>query len=233
MEAKVRRQCKILHGRKYRPALIALILIAGVSATVAAAEEFSSTKQSRPEKRESYVHHVFGGPQPAVKAAAGAGLSQAKGTPREWGGGVAGYAKRFGSAFGKHVIKGSIHYGVARWRHEELDYRPSEAQGFRRRLQYALLSTVITRKTTTGKRTVATGEIAGAVGSGLISRLWQPASLHTVASGFGSAGISLGADAGFNVVREFWPEIRHPRRHREQKAKAARAAALQRSGSRH
>jgi hypothetical protein len=31
--------------------------------------------------------------------------------------------------------------------------------------------------------------------------------------GFGSAGISLGVDAGLNVVREFWPEIRHPHRH--------------------
>ena len=231
MGAKGQRHRQILHGRKCRSALAAFLVIAGVSATVAAAEEFSSTRP-RQEKRESYVHHVFGGPQPALKAAAGAGISQAKGTPREWGDGAAGYFKRFGSAFGKHVIKGSIHYGVAQWRDEELDYRPSDAHGFRRRLQYALLSTVITRKTTTGKKTVATGEIAGAIGSGLISRLWQPASLHTVASGFGSAGISLGADAGFNVVREFWPEIRHPRRHREQNAKASRAAALRRSRNR-
>jgi hypothetical protein len=236
MGANRQRQRKILHGRIYRPALAALIVIAGVSATVAAAKEFSSTRprQAQREKgqRETYGHHVFGGPEPGLKAAAGAGISQAKGTPPEWGGGAAGYAKRFGSAFGKHVIKGSIHYGVARLRHEELDYHPSDAQGFRRRLQYALLSTVITRKTTTGKKTVSTGEIAGALGSGLISRLWQPASLHTWASGFGSAGISLGADAGFNVVREFWPEIRHPHRRREQKAKASRAAALGRSGSR-
>ena len=147
-----------------------------------------------------------------MKAAAGAGIAQAKGTPYEWGGGVQGYSKRFGSAFGKHLVKGSIQYGVAHLRHEELGYRPSGKQGAWPRLRYALLRTVITRKTTTGASTFSAGEISGVVGSGLISRLWQPASLHTVASGFGSAGISLGADAGYNVVREFWPEIRHPRR---------------------
>ena len=47
-----------------------------------------------------------------------------------------------------------------------------------------------------------------------VSRLWQPARLHTVSSGLSSSGISLGADAASNVVREFWPEIRHPRRRR-------------------
>jgi len=33
-------------------------------------------------------------------------------------------------------------------------------------------------------------------------------------SGFATGGIMLGVDAGSNVVREFWPEIRHPRRRR-------------------
>jgi hypothetical protein len=72
---------------------------------------------------------------------------------------------------------------------------------------------VITHKTTTGKPTIAKGELSGAVGSGLISRLWQPASTRTVAAGFSSAGITLGVDAAGNVVREFWPEIRHPHSH--------------------
>jgi len=46
----------------------------------------------------------------------------------------------------------------------------------------------------------------------LISRAWQPARQHTLGSGLATAGIILGADAGSNVVREFWPEIRHPHR---------------------
>jgi hypothetical protein len=74
------------------------------------------------------------------------------------------------------------------------------------------LATVITHKTTTGKKTLATGEISGTIGSELISRLWQPASTRTVGLGFMSGGITLAIDAGSNVFREFWPEIHHPHR---------------------
>ena len=200
-------------GKRFFAALLLIAApIAGLAADPDTAAAASKTRH------EGFLHHLFAGPTPYLKAAAGAGIAQAKETPYEWGGGVQGYAKRFGSAFGKHLVKGSIQYSVARLRHEELGYRPSGQQDGWPRLRYALMRTVVTRKTTTGARTVSTGEIAGVVGSGLISRLWQPASLHTVASGFGSAGISLGADAGYNVVREFWPEIRHPRRRKQKGA---------------
>jgi hypothetical protein len=98
-------------------------------------------------------------------------------------------------------------------RHEEIDYQPSGLTGVGPRTLYALESTVITHKTDTGKPTVASGEISGAVGAGLISRLWQPAAAKTLAKGFASGGIILGVDAGSHVVREFWPEIRHPKSH--------------------
>ncbi|HEX5227131.1 MAG TPA: hypothetical protein VFW44_05450 [Bryobacteraceae bacterium] len=154
-------------------------------------------------------------PAAIAMAGMGAGIAQATNTPSEWGQGAAGFGKRLGSAFGKHLVKSAIEYPVAKVRHEALGYERSTDPRFRPRLEHALLATVYTRKTTTGQKTVNTHEIAGAVGSGLISRLWQPASVRTVSAGFGSAGITLGVDAGTNVVREFWPEIRHPHRHVE------------------
>jgi len=228
---KKRRQHPARAGRNYRCVypgawILASLLFVTFPIVAVAADPDEEVPKSQVPKQESYLHHVFGGPGPALKSAAGAGIGQAKGTPYEWGGGVAGYAKRLGSAFGKHIVKSSIQYSVAHLRHEELGYRPSGKEGAGPRLRYALVSTVITRKTTTGKRTVSTSEIASVLGSGLISRLWQPASLHTVASGFGSAGISLGADAGYNVVREFWPEIRHPRRSKQKNATALTAPDL-------
>lgn len=152
-------------------------------------------------------------PAAVAMAGVGAAVSQATNTPSEWGQGAAGFGKRFASAFGKHLVKSGIEYPVARLRHEALGYERSSDPRFRPRLEHALLATVYTRKTTTGKKTVNTHEIAGAVGSGLISRLWQPASVRSVSAGFASAGITLGADAGMNVAREFWPEIRHPHHH--------------------
>ncbi len=160
-----------------------------------------------------YAKHELG-PKAVVMAGAGAGINQATNTPREWGQGAAGFGRRFGSAFAKHVVQKGIQYPVARMLHEEISYRPSGKHGFGPRMKYALMGVVVTHKTNGNHgRTVNAGEISGAVGSGLISRLWQPASVRTVGAGFGSAGVSLGVDAGLNVVREFWPEIRHPHRH--------------------
>lgn len=144
-----------------------------------------------------------------AQVGAGAGIQHIRNAPHEWGGGVAGFGKRLGSAVGEHVVKNTIEFSVASIRHEELGYCRSGKTGFGPRLKYALVSTVVTRKTTTGKRTPAVGRMSGAFGSGLVSRLWQPARLRTVGSGFASGGIMLGADAGIHVAREFCPEKRH------------------------
>jgi hypothetical protein len=148
----------------------------------------------------------------ALRATAGAAIGQAFDSPRQWGRGSAGFGKRVGSMWGKHAVKTAVEFPVAAVRHEDLRYHRSNQRGFGKRLRHALVSTIVTRKTTTGKRTVASGRISGNVAAGFISRLWQPVALHTAASGASSAGIGLGADAAANIVQEFWP--RHPRRAR-------------------
>lgn len=180
---------------------------------------------SQPDGK-TYIKHSLS-PGAIGAAAAGATITQGTNTPSEWGQGAEGFAKRFGSAISKHLVKRAIQYPVAKAFHEELGYRRSDKTGFGPRLKYALVSTVITHKTTNGKATVAKGEIAGAFGSGLISRLWQPASTRTIGLGFTSGGITLGVDAAGNVIREFWPEIRHPHTHgiNENKARVAPGAS--------
>ena len=126
------------------------------------------------------------------------------------GRGGAGFGKRLGSAAGTHIIKNSIQYGVAGLRHEDLHYHRSSKKQFGPRLKHALVSTVVDRKTTTGKKTVAAGRISGAMGSGAIASTWAPAA----AGGAATGGISLGATATTNVAREFWPRKKHrPHRH--------------------
>jgi hypothetical protein len=183
-----------------------IALILALSVGVEAAEV------ARHPYRRQWAHAMFG-PRALVRTAAGAALQQARNSPHEWGRTLSGFGKRAASGFGKHAINTSVEYAVAAARHEDLRYYPPREGGFGPRLRHALVSTVVTRKTTNGERTVAAGRISGSVASGFISRLWQPASLRTAGSGASSAGIALGADAGANVVREFWPEIRHPRAH--------------------
>ncbi|MGB6945781.1 MAG: hypothetical protein WBE37_25510 [Bryobacteraceae bacterium] len=192
-----------------RPGAVALIVfLAGETSA------FASQNPDQPTTRQ-YIKRSLS-PLAVVRAGVGAAVTQATDTPHEWGQGAAGFGKRLGSAFAKHLVKKAIQLPVARLLHEEIGYRRSDQQGFRPRLQHALLATVITYKTTNGKKTIAVDEIAGAFGSGLISRLWQPASVRALSYGFLSGGITLGVDAGTNVLREFWPEIRHPHGHHQQ-----------------
>jgi hypothetical protein len=191
---------------------VAILIILPLSAGLAFSVPPHSGNDPEKSTRKRFVKHTFG-PEAVGMAGAGAGINQAANTPGEWGQGAAGFGRRFASGFGKHIVHNAIKYPVAKFLHEEFGYRPSNKEGFKPRLKYALLSTFITHKTTTGQPTPNVGEISGAVGSGLISRLWQPKSVASIGHGFTSAGITLGVDAGLNVVREFWPEIRHPHSH--------------------
>lgn len=192
--------------------LLALSVLLGpvptASAQILPFEAANKSPKSNSRTWRNKVLSPSGYMQPVI----GALVRHARNSPEEWERNWGGLGKRLGSATARHAIKNTIKYGVGSLLHEELHFRSSGKTGFGPRLRYALLSTVITRKTTTGNRTLAVGEISGVLGGALISRLWQPLRLKTVGSGFTTAGATLGSDAIYNVVREFWPEIRHPRR---------------------
>jgi hypothetical protein len=155
--------------------------------------------------RTKYKRDTFGRGA-AARVGVGAAVGTARNSPHQWGRGAGGLGKRMASGFGTNVVKNTIEFGVAGARHEQMGYQRSGKKGFGPRLGYALTSTVITHKTTTGKRTPAVGRISGAFGSGLISRVWQPAGMRTVGGGLATGGVMLGVDAGTHVAREFWPE---------------------------
>ena len=145
------------------------------------------------------------GPRALARSAAGATIGQIRNRPHEWGGGVGGFVKRFGSSLGTHAVKGTIQLGVGAWRHEDQRYYRSNLNGTWPRLKYAVVNTFVVHRKQKPGRTAAVGRLSGAFGAGLISRVWQPASTAGVGLGLASGGISVGADVGINVAREFWP----------------------------
>lgn len=168
---------------------------------------FGAMKKPAHQYRHEYLEHTFG-KKAIAPVATGAVGREVIDSPHQWGRGASGFGKRVGSSFGINVIKNSIQYPIAAIRHEDLHYYRSDKTGFFPRLKHALVSTVITRKTTTGRKTVASGRIAGSLGSGIVATSWAPAGF-SVAGGAATGGISLGVAAGTNVAREFWP--RHHR----------------------
>ena len=155
--------------------------------------------------RQHWKHSTFGkGALGGV--AAGAGMGQLRGHPRNYGGGAAGFGKRLGAGMATHSVKTTVEHAVAAPLHEDLHYHRSTKSGFGPRLGHALKSTVITSSTKSGKRQPAVGRLSGHAAAGAVSQ----GVLHA-GSGAATAGVGLGAEGGANVAREFWP--RHNSRH--------------------
>ena len=180
--------------------VVAVLCVVSLAGAASPASEKRSTLR---EYRKKIIN-----PEAAARAAAVAGINTARNVPHEWGGGVAGFGKRAASAFGQHIVKGTIEMGVGAWHHENLSFQPSNLQGTWPRLKYAVKGTFIVPRTDKPGKTVALGRISGNLGAGIISRAWQPASSASLGAGIASGGIGLGADVGVHVAREFWPRHR-------------------------
>jgi hypothetical protein len=173
-----------------------------------AADARAITPQSRHPYRSHWKHATYG-KRAVAKVGAGAAFAQVRHHPRQYGGGTAGFGKRVGAGFATHAVKTTVEHAVAAPLHEKLHYEKSRKRGFGPRLRHALVSTVVTRNTRTGKHTPAAGRISGHAAAGAVSQ-----GLLSAGSGASTAGVGLAADAGANVAREFWPRHHHHRRHR-------------------
>src|SRR5262245_51248512 len=66
----------------------------------------------------------------AIKVGAGATFAEFRNVPEEWGRGPGGFGKRLASGFARNIIKNGIEVGVGSALHEQLNYQPSQKQGF-------------------------------------------------------------------------------------------------------
>lgn len=153
-----------------------------------------------------YLHDTVG-PETLTSLAAGAGIAHARNHPSAWEQGMAGYGRRYGSRFGKHLVDHTIRLAVESARGEDSRYFPSPRRETWSRIGHAVRQTFLAR-TEDGKQTIAVGRLAGTLGGGLVSRSWHPKGHDSFVDGLQSGGISFGFDVGMNVFHEFWPDIR-------------------------
>lgn len=181
-----------------------------------------STRHRHPY-RQHWKRATFG-KRALAGVGARAGVAQLAHRPSKWGGGATGLGKRAGAGLATHGVKTTVEHAVAAPLHEDLHYHRSNRHGFGPRLGHALSSTVVTRNTRTGKRTPAIGKLSGHAAAGAFSQ----GALHAGA-GASTAGIGLGAEAGANVTREFWPRNRHYQAH-SRRTRSTRFAAVRHPG---
>jgi hypothetical protein len=164
------------------------------------------TPMNHNERFHNYLSNVFGY-EVILRSAVGAGIRQANGIPEEWGGGANGYGKRFASGMSQHFVSGTLQYGISSVLHEDNRYFPSGQTGTFRRLTYAVKSTVLARHDN-GKQYFSISHISGTAGGAFISRTWSPPSVSDARHGAVSFGVSMSYGMGFNVFREFWPDVK-------------------------
>jgi hypothetical protein len=159
-------------------------------------------------RSERFSHYLIGlgDPEAILRSAASGGIRQAENSPKEWGGGAEAYGERVGSAFAQHFIENTLRYGISSALHEDNRYFASGQSGFFRRTKYAVKGTLFARHDN-GEQYFSFSRIGGAAGGAFISRLWQPRSTNSAGDAATSFGFVMAADIGFNVVREFWPDL--------------------------
>ena len=198
------------------------ILCGAVASTVGAADGDSHVAISAPpaqfapltssERLSNYLGGLIDW-ETVVSSAASAGISQAEGHPKEWGGGAEGFGLRVGDTYAYHFVDRTFRYGLSAALHEDNRYFASGQTGFWKRTKYAIKSTFLARHDD-GSQHLSISRFGGAAGGAFVSRIWQPRSRTTAGDGAVSFGITMGSDVGFNVFREFWPDLKR-RFHRE------------------
>jgi hypothetical protein len=137
-----------------------------------------------------------------------AGLSMAERQHSTFGNGPAGYGKYYGGAFADQAIGDLMTealFPVAL--HQDPRYFVKSNGGFWKRTGYAISREAVTRNDD-GRNHFNVSELGGNAVAAGISNLYYPASDRSLASTADKWGEQIGLDAFFNVLKEFWPDVR-------------------------
>jgi len=143
-------------------------------------------------------------------AAIFAGLAQAQNDPKNWGRESWGpFTKRFAASFADQTDENMMTEAVVpALLKEDPRYFRLGSGSFLRRTSYAVSRIGVTR-TDGGGTTFNFSEIVGAGASSAISNLYYPPADRTLSKNLSQWGILVGEDAFFNLLKEYWPDIRH------------------------
>jgi hypothetical protein len=137
-----------------------------------------------------------------------AAASQIQNADPSLGRGASGFGKRFALEFADITVENYLTTAILPvWLHQDPRYFRLGRGNPWHRLGYALSRIVVTRgDAATPQFNVS--EIGGAAAAAGLYNLYHPASDRTLANTLESCGLQIGFDAGFIVMREFWPDVR-------------------------
>jgi len=143
-----------------------------------------------------------------LTAAGFAGLYQIENENPEFGQGVKGYFKRYASSFADQAIGNMLTEGVLpSLLHEDPRYFRQGKGSVLHRTGYALTRILVTR-TDAGTNRFNFSEVVGNSLAVAISNIYYTQDREALDNAQ-RLGLQLGTDAISNVLKEFWPDIKH------------------------
>ena len=142
-----------------------------------------------------------------LSAGLDAGIDQASDRDPSFGQGPAGYAKRFGADLADRVSsKFFKDFAYPAIFHEDPRYYRLGQGSAGKRLLHAAEHLFIAHQPD-GTRMFNYSEWLGTITSAALTNLYHPGNKHTVGPTARNVSYQFAADIGFDVLREFWPDI--------------------------
>jgi hypothetical protein len=137
-----------------------------------------------------------------------AGIEQVSNEKAAYGQGLVGYGKRYGADFTDAFTNELFVVGVyPSLLHEDPRYfRLGQGSGMHR-VGYAV-SRILIARTDSGGHRFNSSEFLGNFTSGSISQLYYPKDERGIGGIFSRMGVQIGYDALFNVLKEFYPDVK-------------------------
>lgn len=146
---------------------------------------------------------------PVTFIAAGwdAGIAQAADDDPTFGQGAEGYGKRYGAALADHVSRDFFHTFTfpVLFRQDPRYYRQGYSSGHSR-LRHAVTHVFVARSDS-GHSMFNFSEWLGAASAIALSNTYHPGNRRGIAAASERIAIDVASDAGFDILREFWPEV--------------------------
>ncbi len=137
-----------------------------------------------------------------------AGTEQLENQYSPWGQGTKGFAKRFAAGYADNAIGDYMTEAIFPvMLHEDPRYYRRGEGGFFKRTIWAMSRIVVTRNDAGGSEFNISEFAGNAVAAG-ISTAYYPAASRTASQVFQKWYTQVGTDAFFNVLKEFWPDVK-------------------------
>ncbi len=166
-----------------------------------------------------------------IKAAAGAGIGQARDTPQGWGQGAEGYGRRYGASWASSVHSDFFtRFALPSLLHQDPRYFRQGQGPAGGRIGYAMSRVVVTQGDN-GRRQFNFSKVLGTLFAAALTNAYYPDEERRAGRTFAHAGRQLATSAGLNVLREFGPQLRRKMfRKRKKDAAVPPAPAPEKTG---